>query len=152
MTDQTTNRRRTMGKLARTIGALALAAGVTLGATGEAAAADLGASLNCQVGSGEYTLNLPYTYYGYYSLFYVSVDGSDWQTTNWFWSGSYLNYELGAAGWEYRSLGVSSALGNGHTVSAWEYRYFSNGATEWVNLGSCTTSSFDFGGLIFTYN
>ena len=145
----TTTKRRSMGIVGRLVATLALGSGAAFASAAPAAAADLGAGLDCPVGAGGYALNLPFVYQPHYSQFYISVDGRPWATTNWFWSSAYQNYEYTSSGWQVAGVTRSISTGHDNVVYAWEYRYYSNGATEWVNLGSCRTSSFDFGGIVF---
>jgi hypothetical protein len=150
MTDQTTRRTRpAVTRIARTLAAVALSLGVLAGASEPTEAATGDARLNCGLGSDGYEIFLPFKAEGQYALYFISVDGGAWATTNWIYSGSFRNFEYTASGWQSAGLYLSAEIGGNHSVRAWEYRYFLNGTTQWVNLGACQTSTFNGGGLVF---
>lgn len=122
------------------------------GAAGEAGlAASLAGGLGCEPSSEGYQIYLPFKSTGQFSLFFVSVDGGAWGTTNWFYSGNFQTYEYTSAGWRSAGLYFDGPIGGNHDVRAWEFRYYLNGTSEWVDLGSCRTSN-NFGWLTYTYN
>ena len=141
---------RSMKRLAGALAAIALS-GMMLGAVAAPASAATGDSqLACELGFDGYSIYLPFVSDGYYSLYYTSVDGGAWGTSNWWYSSNFMNFEYTSAGWSANhSLYIGSNLGGGHKVTAWEYRYFANGTGQWVYLGSCVTTSFMGGGIIY---
>jgi hypothetical protein len=149
--------RRSIPRVAGTLAALAISVVVLAGsaapshaATAKAGlAASTAAGLDCAPSSEGYQIYLPFKDAGQFSLFFVSVDGGAWGTTNWFYSGSFQTFEYTSAGWRSAGLYFDGPIGGNHDVRAWEFRYYLNGTSEWVNLGSCRTSN--NGGWLITY-
>ncbi len=87
------------------------------------------------------------------SQFYFSVNGGGWMTTEWYYfSGSNAWYYSGNRWIDTTGTQQSYFLpGGAVTVEAWELRYYSNGYTQWVDLGSCSTESYESIGIQGTY-
>lgn len=159
---------RSISRLAGTVAALAISVAVVTGSattthaaaknglaasTTSALAASTAAGLDCAPSAEGYQIYLPFTSGGQFSLFFVSVDGGAWLTTNWYYAANFQTFEYTSAGWRtVGSLGYfDGRIGGNHDVRAWEYRFYMNGTSEWVNLGSCRTSN-NQGWLTYTYN
>jgi hypothetical protein len=142
--------------ITRTIlaGALSIAVIAGLGARPVAAALS-DSSLACGEGTETAYFGFPLDSEPRMSIFAYRVNGGGWQWTDWYYmsSGRYWNWSTGQGRWLGLSADVSFKLlmlGNRAFVEGWEYRYDPVRGTEgWINLGSCTTSSFFSGGLVF---
>ena len=110
--------------------------------------------LECPEGTGVADLTLPLHAAPRMSLFFFRVDGGAWQQTDWY----YTSFDHAwiwnpQSGWHeipfYSDWSKMIFLSGTHSVDAWELR-FTDGQSQWVNLGSCTTSDFSAPGIIIT--
>ena len=148
-----------MKNMKKLIATAALALTVAAVATGSASAsAATDATLQCAELTGSAMISLPGDSPSRYSIFYYRIDRAQWQTTTWYYTYSAYNYyyDFSAGRWYDIPFGATAqmpnfTIGGHHVIDAWEYRYEPAGYKGWVNLGSCTTSSIDGGGITFTY-
>ena len=140
--------------IGRTLLALTLATGLATGASKPASASTMtDATMACAEGTETVYFGLPLTGAPRMSIFAYRLNGGAWAYTHWYYTsnGSYWLFEGGR--WTALPLSGSSPfriVGNNVLVDGFEYRYNpSTGAASWINLGSCRTSSFFTGGIIF---
>jgi hypothetical protein len=120
--------------------------------TAPAAAAGLNdAWLSCGTGTETIHFGLPLAGTRY-SQFAYRLDGGAWQYTNWYYASNSSYQVYTNAGWQGIRDGGGPIIivGGGHLVEGWEYRWTPASGAQWVNLGSCTTSSFFSGGIVYT--
>jgi hypothetical protein len=134
--------------------AIALAAIAGAGAR-PAAAAISDSNLTCGAGTETASFGFPLDSAPRLSIFAYRVNGGAWQWTDWYYMarGNYWSWNASQGRWVGLSADVSMKilmLGNGATVEGWDYRHDpARGTGGWVNLGSCRTTSFFSGGLVF---
>jgi hypothetical protein len=141
--------RATLRKAVLTAGLLGSLAGLVPAQAVSAASMDQ-AWMSCGEGTETVSFGLPLSAPGRWSQFLYTVDGGrTWQKTAWYYS-KYGAFYI----WNGRALesirdggGPIILVGNRQRV----YGYESNGYRN-VYLGTCVTSSFFSGGIVYTYN
>ncbi len=127
--------------------ALSLLVLVGMNARPAAAASMSSSDMSCGLGTGTVHFSLPLDGSARYSIFYYSIDGGAWNTTNGYYSNRgdfWIHYSDGS----WASLGSGGGAipivpGRGRTVVAWELMYsWSTGRWAWNPLPSCTTTNF----------
>jgi hypothetical protein len=145
---------KAVAAVTRSVMALTLASGLVVGTTQPAAASTMTeATMVCTEGTESVYFGLPLTGSARMSIFAYRVDGGSWAYTNWYYTsnGSYWMYDGG----RWAALPVDSSMtirsvGNRKLVEGFEYRYNpSTGAASWISLGSCRTTSYFDGGIVF---
>lgn len=122
-------------------------------------------SFRCEEGTGQFTFGLPTSSDGRTSYFEYRIDGgSRWYTPYKYYSygtsrwRTTVDVRTGATTgrtWEPMSytgtapVWWSGNIGGGRFVEAREYRRYNNGYGYWANLGSCRTSNWSGGGIVF---
>lgn len=96
------------------------------------------AHLSCDNLTGTFTLSLPFQpAQPMYTIFAVSIDGSDWAYSDWKFSTMAFTQFRYANGWSSTARDETHQLSSGvHAVSAWAW-HVANGIGWWVNLQSC---------------
>jgi hypothetical protein len=138
---------------AKSLAALALAGAVTAGSAEPASAAMTNAYMACGEGTETVYFGLPLDSPARMSIFAFRVNGGAWQWTPWYYTAQGRFWLYNGSRWEPLPAEGSSSInivGNNKLVEGWEYRVnVSTGAGSWVSLGSCRTTSFFGGGLVF---
>jgi hypothetical protein len=141
--------------IARTLVGLTLATALAAGTTGQANASMSNAYMACGEGTETVYFGLPLSGAARMSIFAFSVDGGAWQFTHWYYTdnGSYWHFDPAQARWVGMPPEGSQStwiVGNRHNVVGFEYRYIPSTQTgSWISLGSCRTTSFFDGGIVY---
>jgi hypothetical protein len=103
--------------------------------------------MSCGLGTGTVHFSLPLDGSARYSIFYYSINGGSWNTTNAYYSNRgdfWIHYNDGS--WANMGSGggaIPIVPGRGRSVVAWELFYsWSTGTWDWNYLGNCITTNF----------
>jgi len=135
--------------------AFAIASWAAFGVGAEPARAALSDSLMmCAEGTESVGFSLPVSAPDRYSIFAYSVNGGTWQYSNWFYTSYGHSWMWNGQGWESAGFAAGPIIlvGNQASVVGYEYRWTQAAGGTWVSLGSCVTTSFFGGGIVFTSN